>query len=164
MIVLTNQPSKKHGILDFQFSKRVKFTMKRQKVRRLLDELETCNRRLNTYANKAEKLEEPYKAEKQSKFALPLRLIEENAARLYDVLSRTWCSAHSSHHAGLLLEQRLVKKQKRMTSQQKKYAEKCDVNCFGISLLQSPSPMKWLHVEFRLVEEPSNGQQVRFVY
>lgn len=164
MIVLANPPSKKHGKLEFQFSKRVKFTMKRQKVKRLLVELDICNRRLDTYANKAEKLEEPYKykAEKKSKFALPLHLIEENATRLYDVLAQTWCPAHSSHHAGLLLEQRLVKKRKRRVSQQN--AEKCDVNCFRISLLQSPSPRKWLDVEFRLVEEPSNHQQVRFVH
>lgn len=159
-IVLANPPSKKHGILEFQFSKRVKFTMKRQRVRKLLEELEICNRRLDTYANKAEKLEEPYKAEKKPKFALPLRSIEENAARLYDVLSRTWCSAHSSHHAGLLLEQRLVRKRKRMASQQGGRAEECDVNCFGISLLQSPSTRKWLEVEFRLAEAASNSQQV----
>jgi len=138
--------------------------MKRQRVRKLLEELEICNRRLDTYANKAEKLEEPYKAEKKPKFALPLRSIEENAARLYDVLSRTWCSAHSSHHAGLLLEQRLVRKRKRMASQQGGRAEECDVNCFGISLLQSPSTRKWLEVEFRLAEAASNSQQVRFVH
>ena len=41
MIVLANPPSKKHGIPNFQFSKRVKFTMKRQKVKRLLVELDT---------------------------------------------------------------------------------------------------------------------------
>lgn len=162
MIVLANPPPKKHGIPNFQFSKRVKFTMKRQKVKRLLVELDTCNRRLDTFANKAEKPEEQYKAEKKSKFALPLYLIKKNATRLYDVLSRTWCPAHSSHHAGLLLEQRLVKKRKRKVSQQN--AEKCDVNCFRISLLQNPSPRKWLDVEFRLVEEPSNCQQVRFVH
>lgn len=161
MIVLANPPSKKHGKLEFQFSKRVKFTMKKKKVKRLIVELDICNRRLDTYANKAEKLEEPYKAEKKSKFALPLRLIEENATRLYDVLARTWCPAHSSHHAGLLLEQRLVKKRKQRVSQQN--AEKCDVNCFRISLLQSLSPRKWLDVEFRLVEESNNRQQVRFV-
>ena len=162
MIVLANPPSKKNGKLEFQFSKRVKFTMKRQKIKRLLVELDICNKRLDTYANKAEKLEEPYKEEKKSKFALPLRLIEENATRLYDVLARTWCPAHSSHHAGLLLEPRLVKKRKGRVSQQN--AEKFDVNCFRISLLQSPSPRKWLDVEFRLVEEPSNCQQVKFVH
>lgn len=84
MIVLANPPSKKHGIPNFQFSKRVKFTMKRQKVKRLLVELDTCNRRLDTFANKAEKPEEQYKAEKKSKFALPLYLIKENATRLYE--------------------------------------------------------------------------------
>ena len=138
--------------------------MKRQKVRKLLEEFDTCNKRLDTYANKAEKLEEPYKAMKRSKFTFPLRLIEENAARLYDVLSRMWCSNHSSHHAGLLLEKRLVKKHKQKPCQQTKYAEECDVNCFGLSLLQSQSPRKWLDVEFRLVEAPSNNQQVRFVH
>ncbi len=136
--------------------------MKRQKVKRLLVELDICNKRLDTHANKAEKLEKPYKAEKRSKFALPLRMIEENATRLYDVLARTWCLAHSSHHAGLLLEPRLVKKRKGRVSQQT--AEKYDVNCFRILLLQSPSPRKWLDVEFRLIEEPSNCEQARFVH
>lgn len=162
MIVIANPPSRKHGKLEFQFSKRVKFTMKRQKVKKLLVELDICNKRLDTYANKAEKLEEPYKAEKKIKFALPLRLIEENATRLYDVLARTWCPAHSSHHAGLLLEPRLVKKGMGRVSQRN--AERCDANCFWISLLQFLSPRKWLDVEFRLVEEPSNCQQVRFVH
>lgn len=128
---------------------------------RLLDELDQCIGRLDTYANKAEKLE-LYKVERQSDFAPSLGLIEGNATRLYEVLSRTWCSAHTSHHAGLRLEQRLVKKRK--ASQQIKYAEKCDGNSFRISLLQRSSPGKWLDVEFRLVKKPSNRQQVRFVH
>ncbi|RDW59872.1 hypothetical protein BP6252_12959 [Coleophoma cylindrospora] len=163
VILRSNPTSRKDGILGFQFSKRVKFTMKRQKVKRLLEELEMCNRRLDTYANKAEKLESPYKAAKQSKFALPLYMVEENTARLYDVLSRTWCSNHSSHHAGLLLEQRLVKKRNRKTGRERDPAEKCDINCFRISLLQSPSTRRWLEVEFRLTEESSQEPHVSSV-
>ncbi|MCJ1349603.1 hypothetical protein MMC31_007844 [Peltigera leucophlebia] len=100
--VLAYPPSKKDGIPDFQIRKFINFLWQKKIVIRLLDELDECIRRLDTYANKAEKLE-LYKAERQSDFALSLGLIEGNATRLYEVLSRTWCSAHTSHHAGLLL-------------------------------------------------------------
>ena len=132
-------------------------------MKKLIDELGTCTERLDTYTDKAERLAVLYKTKKRVKFALPLNLIEENAARLYDVLARTWCSAHSSHHAGLLLEQRLVRRKKRISSRRKENAEVCDANCLAISLLRSPFPAKWLEVEIRLVEAPNNGQQHRLV-
>lgn len=162
--MLANAPLKPHGIREFQFRKRVKFTMRKQKVKKLLMELDVCTKRLDAYFDKSERLQEPYKAEKRSKFKVFLQSIENNAARLYDVLSRTWCSTHPSHQAGLLLEQRLVKRQKRTTNQQKKDTEECDIDCLGISLLQSPSPMKWLEGEIRLIETPSNYHQYRFVH
>ncbi|MCJ1261436.1 hypothetical protein MMC22_001300 [Lobaria immixta] len=158
-IVLANKPLKSHGIPEFHFRKRVKFTMRKQKAKELLMELKVCTERLDTYADKSERLQEPYKAEKRSKFKVSLQSIENNAARLYDVLSRTWCSTHSSHQAGLLLEQRLVKRQKQATNQQRKDAEECDIDCLGISLLQSPSPTKWFEGEIRLIETPSNCHQ-----
>jgi hypothetical protein len=164
-IVFANRPIKKHGVLKFQFSKRVKFTMKKQKVKKLLQNLEDYNAKLDTFANKAEKLEEPYKAERKSKFVLPLSLVQGNAKKLYEGLSRSWCSAHSSHSAGLLLEPRLIiERQKRIQSHKQRHSvEQCDTHCFGISLLQNPSPKKWLDVEFRVVEDSSIGQRSMFV-
>jgi hypothetical protein len=165
-IIAAHPPEIQQGKLPkFEFRKRVKFTMKRQKIKKSLDDLTKSIDQLDTYLEKAEKLEGPYKANRKSKFALPLRLMQQNAARLYDVLSRTWCSAHSTHSAGLLLEQRLVTKKKRGMAgrQREQSSEKCDSNCFGISLLQTPPARKWLEVEFRIVEAPITGESSRSV-
>ena len=137
--------------------------MKRRKLKRLLEEFDTCKKRLDSYTNKANRIEEAYRAQRKSKFAHPLRLIQENAEKLYNVLSRTWCTTRSTHHAGLLLEQRLAKGRKRMTSLPKQQIGECDVNCFGISLLQCRAPSEWHDAEFRLAEATVNEQQVRFV-
>ncbi|KAI9699903.1 MAG: hypothetical protein M1820_006965 [Bogoriella megaspora] len=152
-IVLANRPRNVNNKVVFHFGKAVNFTMKRQKVRKLLEELETCNGWLDTYASKAEKLEESYKATKKSKFVTSLQTIEKNAARLYNSLSRAWCSAHTSHHAGLLLEPRLAKKRKQAVYRQKGYPENSDAELFALSLLKAPSTRKWFEVEFRLFEE-----------
>ncbi|ERF72611.1 hypothetical protein EPUS_08747 [Endocarpon pusillum Z07020] len=169
-IIAAHPPEIQHGKAPkFEFRKRVNFTMKRQRIKKSLDDLAKSIDQLDTYLEKADKLEEPYKVNRKSKFALPLHLIQQNAARLYDVLSRTWCSAHSTHSAGLLLEQRLVTKKKRgMASRQRgQSSEKCDSNCFGILLLQTPPTKKWLEVEFRIVEalltEESSSSTVQVV-
>jgi hypothetical protein len=153
-IVLANPPKlKKPGPKNFEFQKRVKFTMRRQRVKKLLQELDDCNTRLDSFTEKAERLEDTYKADKKSKFALPLRLIQQNAARLYDVLSRSWCTTHPSHSASLLLESRLVRRTRGSVWYRRKGPEaSSDINCFGLSLLQMPSPRKWLDAEFRLIE------------
>lgn len=165
-IIAAHPPEILQGELTkFEFRKRVKFTMKRQKIKNLFDDLTKSIGQLDTYLEKAEKLEEPHKADRKSKFASPLRLMQQNAARLYDVLSRTWCSGHSTHSAGLLLEQRLVKKKKRVMAgrQPQQSSEKCDCSCFGISLLQTPAAKKWLEVEFRIVEAPITEDSSRSV-
>ena len=149
--------------MGFQFRKAVNFTMKRQKVRKLLEELETSNGWLDTYANKAEKLEAPYMVNRRSKFAISLNVIEKNAARLYTSLSRVWCSAHHAHHAGLLLEPRLVKKRRRPAYQRKERADNIEPNLFVLSLIKYPAPKKWLEVEFRLEEALTDSQLNRFV-
>ncbi|KAF2465073.1 uncharacterized protein BDR25DRAFT_295894 [Lindgomyces ingoldianus] len=107
-IVLANPLSSQENGYTFHFKRRVNFTMSRKKVRRLLEELKSCNLRLDSFANKAEKLKEPYRTETRLKFAAPLGVIENNATKLYNILCRTWCASHDSHRAGLLLERRLV--------------------------------------------------------
>lgn len=163
-LISAHPPAKQQGKLHtFEFGERVRFTMKRQKIKKNLDELRSSIEMLDQYYSKAERLEEPYKLTARPKFASPLSVISKNAARLYNVLSKSWCSAHHSHSAGLLLEQRLVKKRPRgaAASLQKSHDTDCgEDKCFGISLLQSPLP-QWLDVEFRLVEDYKSGQQVR---
>jgi hypothetical protein len=101
-------------------------------------------------------------------FMLPVDIIRENAKKLYNVLSKTWCSTHSSHSAGLLLEQRLVKKPKRGGPgwQRKRLTlDHCDTNYFSLSLLQPSisTSKKWLDVEIRLVESSASGQQSGYI-
>lgn len=166
VVIATHPPEIQQGKLPkFEFRKRVKFSMKRQKIRGLLDHLTKSINQLDTYLDKAEKLEEPYKADRKPRFALPLRLVQQNAVKLYDVLSRTWCSAHSTHSAGILLEQRLVTKRKRGMAGRlrEQSSEKCNYNCFEISLLKTPLARKWLEVEFRIEEAPIAGNSSRSV-
>jgi hypothetical protein len=165
-ILATHRPEIQQGKMPrFEFRRRVKFTMKRQTVKKSLDDVMKAINQLDTYLEKAEKLEEPYRASRKSKFVLPLRLLQQNAARLYEVLSRAWCSAHSTHSAGLLLEQRLVTKRRKVMAgrHRQQSSEKCDHNCFGISLLRTPLGRKWLEVEFRLVETPITMEPSRSV-
>lgn len=162
-IISAHPPAKQKGVIHrFEFKERVQFTMKRQRIKKALDGLKEAIAVLDTLYAKAEKLEEPYKATNRLNFAFPLQVIQANAARLYSVLSRTWCSAHPSHSAGLLLEQRLIRREKRRAIQGRQKptaADSCCSDCFGI-LLQSPTP-KWLDVEIRLVKESSPSPEGR---
>ena len=162
-IISAHPPAKQHGVpFQFRLGERVKFSMKRQRIRKSLDELKSSIEQLDTFYAKAEKLDEPYKTRTKTKFALPLHVVQQNAARIYNVLSKTWCSSHASHSAGLLLEQRLVRKPERGKAgwrQQQLPSDSRDCNCFEISLLESLSPRKWLDVELRLVETALPMQQ-----
>ncbi|ORY19506.1 hypothetical protein BCR34DRAFT_620960 [Clohesyomyces aquaticus] len=141
-MVLAHPPMKKNGNCVFQFKQSVNFNMSRRKVRRLLDELKSCNMRLDSFANKAEKLEEPFKADMKPKFTAPLITIEENAAMLYKAIYRTW----TEHKAAI---------------RQKFSSVKDDASRFGISLFRSSLTPEWLDVEIRLVETPPLNQQRR---
>ncbi|RYP13602.1 hypothetical protein DL765_006803 [Monosporascus sp. GIB2] len=109
-IVLANRPatSPNHGAPKFHFNRRVKFTMKRREVIRLLERLQACNARMDTFTEKAEKLEEPNKSGWKSTLSMPIQQIQEYAISLHQVLSRAWsCSTHHSHCANLMLEHRM---------------------------------------------------------
>ncbi|KAI9668924.1 MAG: hypothetical protein M1829_005236 [Trizodia sp. TS-e1964] len=153
-IIAASPPKIKNGKIEFR--KRVKFTMKRKKIRSSLDELAKHISQLDSYLDKADKLEETQLASHKSRFASPLSLMQKNAAMLYTALSKTWCSDHSTHSAGLLLEHRLVTRNKRRAGRRHcQQPEKCDSSCFSVSLLQPSADGKWLEVEFRMVEAPS---------
>lgn len=144
----------------FELSKRVKFTMKRKKLKESLTELESAIGMLDKFQNKAEKvaaLEESYRPESHIRCLLPAEAVRKNAKKLYHVLSKTWCSTHSSHSAGLLLEKRLIKRSRRGEQRlqaRKAESDVCNTDCFALSLLQSPTAVskKWLHAEIRITE------------
>jgi hypothetical protein len=159
-IISAHPPAKQKGKFHkFEFRERVKFSMKRQRIRKNLDDLKKAIETLDMLYSKAEKLDEPYKTGSKSRFAFPIKIISDNAGRLYEVLSNTWCSTHPSHSAGLLLEQRLVRRRglgAASTRRQPQNNQAGTPECFGISLLQTPSPT-WLDVEFRVTGDQDIG-------
>jgi len=153
----------------FEISKRIKFTMKRKKIRESLEELRLCIETLDKFQVKADKIAENdllYRSDGQAKAILSVEMIRKNAKELYRALSKTWCAAHPSHLAGLMLEHRLMKKPKRgRPGWQKKKTDEVDANCFGLSVLQvgDTVPKKWLDVEIRLVDAAVSSQPSRYV-
>ena len=149
----------------FEISRRVKFTMKKKKIKESLGELQRYIEILDKFQVKADKFTAAkvlYKSDGCLMFTLPVGSIRKNAKNLYEVLSKTWCTTHSSHSAGLLLEQRLIKMPNRGRpgwQHECLTLGHCDTNCFGLSLLQSSTSRKWLDVEIRLVEFSASGQE-----
>ncbi|KAF2220092.1 hypothetical protein BDZ85DRAFT_31732 [Elsinoe ampelina] len=91
-------------------------------------------------------------------YMLTIRDIERIVSLIATKLE--FCSAHTSHSAGLLLEQKFTKKVKRGDPGWQAMAAKpqtCDVSCFGLSVSQTPGPSlnKWLDLEIRLAEAAS---------
>ncbi|KAK6331780.1 hypothetical protein TWF718_002321 [Orbilia javanica] len=144
----------------FEISRRVKFTMKKKKIKESVEELQKCVDTLDKFQAKADKIaavDERYNIENEFVLTLHVDVIRENAKKLYDVLSKTWCSTHPSHSAGLLLEQRLIRKPRRGgpgRRHKNSMLSHCDTDCFALSLLQysASNSKKWLDVEIRVVE------------
>ncbi|KAK6501617.1 hypothetical protein TWF481_009452 [Arthrobotrys musiformis] len=167
-IISQHPAAKVKGMLQrFEISKRLKFTMKKKKIKESMGELQKCIDMLDKFQDKADKIsaaDDTYNPTRGPLLSPNVETIRENAKRLYDVLSKTWCSTHSSHHAGLLLEQRLIRKpKKRGAVLQRKPLTMghFDTNCFALSFLQSPAsaPKKWLDAEIRIVEYRAPIQQ-----
>lgn len=90
----------------FEFRKRVKFGMSKKSIKALLSELDDCNKELERFTEKSEKIESVRKAVKPS-FASGLQRIQKYATGLHDTLSVCFsCTCKSSHTTSLQLEQR----------------------------------------------------------
>ncbi|KAI4702762.1 hypothetical protein J4E89_010296 [Alternaria sp. Ai002NY15] len=90
----------------FEFGKRVKFAMNKKSVKGLLDELDECNRQLERFTEKSEKIETFHKATKPS-YATRLQKLQRYAKILHESLNLCWsCACKSSHTASLQLEPR----------------------------------------------------------
>ena len=141
--------------------------MKKQKIKRAIDYLEQSIDRMDRFQTKADRITEaeaPYRGKRRTKFTRPLVEIQQNARDLYHALSKTWCSTHSSHWAGLLLEQRLVQRHHRHGPHKKHILfNDSDTQCFEISIRQSYPLGRWLDLEIRLVEFNQTSHRSRFV-
>jgi hypothetical protein len=80
--------------------------MNKKSVRSLLDELDECNRQLERFTEKSEKIETFHKATKPS-YATRLQRLQRYAKILHESLNVCWsCACKSSHTASLQLEPR----------------------------------------------------------
>ncbi|KAF2181758.1 hypothetical protein K469DRAFT_691837 [Zopfia rhizophila CBS 207.26] len=102
--MLVANPQKANN--KFEFKKRVRFGMSKRTIKGLLEELDDCNKELERFTNRSEKLETYRKATKPS-FATRLQRIQAHAKNLHQVLLSSWtCECKSSHCSSLQLEQR----------------------------------------------------------
>lgn len=80
--------------------------MNKKTIKALLDELDDCNRELERFTDKSEKIETYRKSVKPS-YATRLQRLQRYAKTLHDSLSVCWsCSCKSSHNTKLQLEPR----------------------------------------------------------
>ncbi|KAF2474227.1 uncharacterized protein BDR25DRAFT_120151 [Lindgomyces ingoldianus] len=90
----------------YEFKKRVRFGMSKKTIKGLLEELDECNKELERYTDRSEKLETLRKVIKPS-FANRIQRIQDYAKNLHSVLLSSWaCSCRSYHNTSLQLEQR----------------------------------------------------------
>lgn len=129
--------------------------MKRRAVNEKLEQLKGCNERLAVFLEKAEKIhssthdgDESLKARIQ--FVAPLTSIRANASRVHEGLHRRWCADHDCHQAGLLLEQRLIRKKRKNRRGALSDVGKRDR--FGVSLWRV-TVMAWLDTEFQVDDD-----------
>lgn len=94
----------KTGNDKFEFTKRVRFGMNKKTIKALLEELNECNRELERFTEKSEKIETYRKAAKPS-FAARLQRIQGYAKNLHTSLCWS-CSCKESHRTSLQLEPR----------------------------------------------------------
>ncbi|KAF2715052.1 hypothetical protein K504DRAFT_365978 [Pleomassaria siparia CBS 279.74] len=93
--ILVANPKKDND--KFEFRKRVRFGMSKKTIKALLEELDECNKELERFTNRSEKLETYRKATKPS-FATRLQQIQSYAKNLHGSLLSSWsCSCRSYH-------------------------------------------------------------------
>ncbi|KAL4769996.1 hypothetical protein BDW60DRAFT_193364 [Aspergillus nidulans var. acristatus] len=74
---------------NFEFGQRIKFTMKKNRVKAALERLETCTRMIDAWTSRANRLQdETPQSCLKLKFSALLGTIQENATKVYQAISR----------------------------------------------------------------------------
>ena len=129
--------------------------MKLKKFKRLLDELESENRKLERFTDKTGRVE-PYRSAKPtSMFNPPLNDIRLYAKNLYGVLCVGAGCSQSRHQAKLQLEKRLYPKRTKASWKQSKEVCQNSRPCFRVSLYAS----RWQDVEVQIIESESSTDE-----
>lgn len=81
--------------------------MSKKAIKALLGELEDCNKELERFTDKSERIETIRRKTVKPSFANRLQRIQKYAADLHDTLYTCWsCTCQSSHATSLQLDQR----------------------------------------------------------
>ncbi|KAK2735765.1 hypothetical protein FQN57_001145 [Myotisia sp. PD_48] len=149
----------------FEFRKRVRFTMKRRIVQQMLRDLDKYNKTLEGFIKRSGQLlgEETYPTQTKVEFIAPVGYIQKNATKLHEVLCRSWCRAYPSHQAGLLLQQRHVRRSKNRRMISRLDGPVCG-DSFGLCFVHSLSELRWRDTEFMFVNgDPEQAACVKIV-
>lgn len=148
--LLVANPKKSND--KFEIRKRIRFGMSKKTVKALLEELNDCNRELERFTEKSEKIETYRKAAKPS-FATRLQRIQGYAKSLHSSLCWS-CSCKDTHRTRLQLEPR----GNLYASGMKMSATK---TCFTVSfstLTSDTSPTwSWQAAEINIEDEEGEG-------
>lgn len=148
--LLVANPKKSND--KFEIRKRIRFGMSKKNVKALLEELNDCNRELERFTEKSEKIETYRKAAKPS-FATRLQRIQGYAKNLHSSLCWS-CTCKEAHRTSLQLEHRANLYASGMRISASK-------TCFTVSfssLASDPSSMwSWQAAEINIEDEEDSG-------
>ncbi|KAF1915483.1 hypothetical protein BDU57DRAFT_451073 [Ampelomyces quisqualis] len=100
--ILVANPKKTND--KFELGKRIRFGMNKKAIKALLEELDDCNKELERFTEKSEKIE-TYRKSVKPAFASRLQRIQGYAKTLHDSLVFS-CACKASHRTSLQLEAR----------------------------------------------------------
>lgn len=148
--LLVANPKKSDNKFDIR--KRIRFGMSKKTVKALLEELNDCNRELERFTEKSEKIETYRKATKPS-FATRLQRIQGYAKNLHSSLCWS-CTCRDTHRTSLQLEPR----GNLYASGMKISASK---TCFTVSFSsltsEAGSTWSWQAAEINIEDEEDQG-------
>lgn len=124
--------------------------MSRKSIKGLLEELDNCNKELERFTDRSEKLETYRKPTKPS-FAVRLQRIQGYAKNLHSVLLSSFtCSCASSHCTHLQLDQRVE-----IYSSSNKAKPTPAATCFKVSFSSTCTRWTWQEAQIDIEEDDS---------
>jgi hypothetical protein len=133
----------------FEFRKRVRFGMSKKSIVKLLEELQDCNKELERFTDKSERIDNFRKTIKPS-FAKRLQRIQQYAHSLHQTLSLCWSCSCKNHSTNLELDKRV-----NLYASAMKTARFSQKTCFKVSFSSGPDApsWKWQAAEITVDEE-----------
>ncbi|KAF5969353.1 hypothetical protein FBULB1_10265 [Fusarium bulbicola] len=149
------------GLAKFEFKRAVKLNMKRKEVLILLEDMKSCNNRLDEFINKSEApINNSTAGTTVGKLGLSssLQQIQSYATMLHHTLGKAWsCSTHASHEIRLLLEDRVVRHNEPRSLKRMKPSTKPP--CFTITHKSPMSSALWKSSKIEIIDSEQEADQ-----